>query len=157
MTAAREHTAGARHEREDVAWRDEVLGSLGRIDRGRDGAGPVRRRDAGGDAVLRLDRDGKGGLQARRVVLLHQRQAQLLTAFAGEREADEASPVSRHEIDRLGCRHLRGDDEIAFVLAILVVDENEHAAIARLLDDLLDRRRDFDEAHVSGLPKMRAM
>ena len=46
--------------------------------------------------------------------------------------------MGRHEVDRIGRRHLRGDDEIAFVLAILVVDQYEHAAVARFLDDFLD-------------------
>ena len=91
-----------------------------------------------------------------RVVLRHQRQAQLLDALARQRQADQAAAVLGHEIDRLGRRHLRRDDEIALVLAVLVVDQDEHAAVARLLDDLLDRRDDLDEAHVSVLPKMRA-
>jgi hypothetical protein len=34
-----------------------------------------------------------------------------------------------------------GNHEIALVLAVLVVDEDEHAPVAGLLDDLLDRRR----------------
>ena len=40
----------------------------------------------------------------------------------------EATAVGRHEIDRIGRRHLRGDDEIAFVLAIFLVDQDDHAA-----------------------------
>ncbi len=82
MAGAHQHAAVARHQREDVARRDDVLGALGRIDRDRDGAGAVGRGDAGGDAVARLDRDGEGGLEARGVVLRHQRQAQLLAALA---------------------------------------------------------------------------
>ena len=46
--------------------------------------------------------------------------------------------MGRHEIDRVGRGHLRRDHQIALVLPILVVDEHEHAAVARLLDDLLD-------------------
>ena len=43
-----------------------------------------------------------------------------------------------HEVDRIGRRHLRRNDQIALVLAVLVIDENAHAAIAGILDDLLD-------------------
>src|SRR3546814_20063150 len=50
--------------------------------------------------------------------------------------SDQPAPVRRHEVDRVGGHHLRGDDEIALVLAILVVDEDEHAAVLRLVDDL---------------------
>src|SRR3546814_14634093 len=46
-----------------------------------------------------------------------------------------------HEVDRVGSRHLGGDDEIAFVLAILVVHQNEHAAVLGLVDDFLDARQ----------------
>ena len=45
-----------------------------------------------------------------------------------------------HEVDRVGRRHLGGDDEIALILAVLVVDQDEHAAVARLVDDLLGGR-----------------
>ena len=78
-------------------------------------------------------------------------------ALPRQREADQAAAVLGHEVDRLGRRHLRRDDEVALVLAVLVVDQDEHAAVARLLDDLLDRRCDLDEAHASVLPKMRAI
>ena len=46
-----------------------------------------------------------------------------------------------HEIDRLRSRHLGGDHKVALVLAILVIDEDEHAAIAGIFDDLLDGSR----------------
>ena len=47
----------------------------------------------------------------------------------GEREADEAAPVLRHEVDRRG-RHLLGREaEVALVLAILVVGEDHHPAV----------------------------
>ena len=38
----------------------------------------------------------------------------------------------------LGRGQLGGDDEVAFVLPVLVVDQDEHAAVARVLDQLLD-------------------
>src|SRR5690606_22770534 len=60
-------------------------------------------------------------------------------ALLGERQADQPPPVRGHEVDRVGSRHLRRDDEVALVLTVLVVDEDEHATIARLVDDLLDR------------------
>src|SRR3546814_20476716 len=62
--------------------------------------------------------------------------AERADAVLREREADQPAPVRRHEVDRVGGHHLRGDDEIALVLAILLVDEDEHAAVLRLVDDL---------------------
>ena len=47
--------------------------------------------------------------------------------------------MGRHEIDRGGIGELGGDDEIALVLAVLVIHENIHPARPRLGDDVLGR------------------
>ena len=70
-----------------------------------------------------------------------------IDALLGQRQADQPAAVLRHEVDRVGRRHLRGDDQIAFILAVLVIDQDEHAAVARLVDDLLGRG---EEAVLAG-------
>ena len=45
-----------------------------------------------------------------------------------------------HEVDRIRRRELGRDREVALVLAILVVDDDDEAALADLLDRLLDGR-----------------
>ena len=67
----------------------------------------------------------------------HRLEPELVGALLGQREADQAAAVAGHEVDRVGRRHLRRDDEVALILAVFVVDEDEHAAVARLVDDLL--------------------
>ena len=57
--------------------------------------------------------------------------------------------MRRHEIDRAGCRHLGGNDQVAFVLAVLVIDKDVHPAVARFVDDLLGA--DDDRGLVIGL------
>jgi hypothetical protein len=52
---------------------------------------------------------------------------------------------------RLGRRHLGRDDQVAFVLPVLVVDQDEHAAIARLLDDVRARGHHLAEGLAPGL------
>jgi hypothetical protein len=64
-------------------------------------------------------------------------RAELLDPLLGQRQADQAAAVLGHEVDRVGRRHLRGDDEVALILAVLVVDQDEHPAVARLVDDRL--------------------
>ena len=61
----------------------------------------------------------------------------LLDTLAGQRQADQAAGVTGHEVDRVGRGELRRDDEVALVLAVLVVDQDEHAAVARFLDQFL--------------------
>ena len=139
MPGAHQDAAVAGAQREDVARRRDVLRTRARVDRHRDGAGAVVGGDAGRDALARLDRHGEGGLVARRVRGRHQRQPERVEPFAGEGQADQPPAMRRHEVDRVRRAHLGGDDEVALVLAVLVVDEDEHPAVARVLDDLLHR------------------
>ena len=55
-----------------------------------------------------------------------------------------------HEVDGVGRRHLRGDDEVALVLAVLGVDQDDHAPVAQILDDLVDRRKEALAFRVCG-------
>src|SRR5205085_1671641 len=57
----------------------------------------------------------------------------------GDRHANQATTELRHEVDRLGRNAIGRDDEIAFVLPILFVDENDDAPVAKVSDDVLDR------------------
>jgi hypothetical protein len=43
--------------------------------------------------------------------------------------------VPRHEVDRLRRDEVGGDDDIAFVFAILLVDQDDHAAGLQFSDD----------------------
>ena len=73
-------------------------------------------------------------------LLDHQRNLELVEPLAGHRHADQAAAVLRHEVDRLGRHLLGGHRQVAFVLAILVVDDDDHLAAADRGDGVLDRR-----------------
>ncbi len=139
MTRAREHAAGLRHQRKDVAGLAQVVGPRVGRDGRQHGARAIVRRDAGRDALGGFDRDREVGGLAQVGVADHERQPQLLAALAREREADQAAPVARHEVDVLGPHLGRGHDEVAFVLAILVVEDHDHLARANRGDDVVDR------------------
>ena len=53
-----------------------------------------------------------------------------------------------HEVHRLGRGELGRDDQVAFVLPVLGVDQHDGTALARVLQDVLDRR---DRAVAAGL------
>src|SRR6185312_9205373 len=95
-------------------------------------------RDAGGDAVARLDRDRERRLERRLVLRRHQVEPELVAAVGRQREADQPAPLLRHEVDRLGRRELRRERQVALVLAVLVVADDDHLALADVLDRLLD-------------------
>ena len=114
--------------------RDDVVEVLGGVDGGGDGAGAVVGGDAGGDALARLDGDGEGRAVARLVLARHVLEAELARALLGQRQADEAAAVLGHEVDGVGRGHLRGDDEVALVFAVLGVHQDDHAAVAQILE-----------------------
>ena len=138
LPGAHQHAAVARAQREDVAGRHDVGRAGVGPDRGADGRGAIGRRDAAADAVPRVDRDGERGAERRAVLAHHHGEAELVAAVLGERQADEPPPVRRHEVDVLGGDALGRDAEVALVLAILVVHEDDHAAGANLLQRLFD-------------------
>src|SRR5439155_19234991 len=53
--------------------------------------------------------------------------------------ADPPARVRRHEVDVIGGDELGGHDEVALVLAVLVVDHDDHAPGGDLLERLFDR------------------
>ena len=138
MARADQHAAIAGAQRKDMPRRGDIGGGFPCVDGHGDGARAVMGGDAGADALARLDRHGKGGLVAGRVVGGHQRQAQRIDAGTGQGQADQPAPMGGHEVHGFGRGHLRGDDQIALVLAVLVIDKDEHAPVAGILDDILD-------------------
>ena len=71
------------------------------------------------------------------VVLGHLGQPQGLATLGHEREADQAPGVRGHEIDHLGGDLLRGADQVALVLAVLVVRDDDELPRPDVRDPLL--------------------
>ena len=136
LAGALEHAAGDRAQREHVPGPGQVLGARLGIDGGEDGLGAVGGGDAGGGAALGLDGHAERGAETGGVLLVldHQGNAQLVEPLPGHREADEAAPVAGHEVDDLGRDLLGGDGEVALVLAVLVVDDDQHLAGLEVLE-----------------------
>ena len=59
----------------------------------------------------------------------HRAEPELVAALLGQAEADEPAPVRGHEVDRLGGGELRRDREVAFVLAVGGVDDDDELAV----------------------------
>jgi hypothetical protein len=141
MASADQHATLTRNQREHVAGRDDVGRAFGGVDGGGDGARAVGRRDAGGDTLARLDRLREGGAVARAVAPDHGLELELVRPCLRHGQADEPTPEAGHEVDGVRRRHLRGDDEITLVLALLGVDKHDHAAVPHVLEDLGDGRQ----------------
>ena len=144
-----QHAAVAGDQRKDMARRHDMLRPVAGRDGGLNRMGAVGGGNTGRHAFPRLDGNGKGGLESRAVLRAHQRQAEAFDLRPLHREADQAAPVFCHEVDSLGGRELRRNDQIALVFAVLVVAEDEHAPAAGLVDDLF--RRGDSAVNGSGL------
>ena len=138
MAGTRQHATGLRHQREDMAGADDVIGGCIRCCGSLDGARAISSGDTGADADCGLDRDSKLGTKAGAVTLHHQRQLQALAALQAHRHADQATAVTRHEVDVLSLTGLTGHDQIAFVLAVFVIHQDDHLAGANIFDQFFD-------------------
>ena len=87
-----------------------------------------------------IDGFAEGGPVGGGIVVGHGAEAQVVAALAGERDADQAPAVLGHEVDLLGVDFLRRDGEVTFVFAVLVVHDDNHAALADFLDGFFDGR-----------------
>src|SRR5690606_30454234 len=116
--------------REDVAGADEVGGSGGAAREEPERGGAVGGGDAGAHSVGGggVDGDGERGLHRLGVVVHHLREVQPVQFVALHGGADQAAALAHHERDDLLGRHLGGDDEVALVLAVLVVDDHDGPA-----------------------------
>jgi len=143
LSSPGEYTAWTGAEGEDVTGAGEVGGSGVWSDSDANRVSAVSSGDTGGDPLGRLDGDRKGGAKTGGVGSRHGRQVEGVTLIRAESEADEASPMDSHEVNGFGCDVFGGESEIAFVLAIFVVDDDKHAAGS----EIDERLRDGGEGH----------
>ena len=139
LSGALEHSTLFRAQRKDVTRTREIVRTRLRIDRRAHRFSAIGRGDSRRDPAPRFDRHRERRAVRRRVVLHHQRQIQLFASLFRQREADQSAAVFGHEVDRIRRDLLRGDAEIAFVLAIFVVDDDHELAAAIEVRGFLDR------------------
>ncbi|KAF1053240.1 MAG: hypothetical protein GAK43_01527 [Stenotrophomonas maltophilia] len=134
-----QHATGLGHQRENVPGADDI-GSHGILGGGGlHGAGAVGGGDTGGHAFGGLDGNGELGAEARAIALHHQRQAQALATLTGHGHAHQTTGVLDHEIDVFGAGALGGHDQVAFVLAVFVIHEDDHLALTDVFYQFFDR------------------
>src|SRR5438105_685508 len=134
LAGADEHAAVAGAQRENMAGARKILRLGLWVDGREDRDGAVRSADAGGDADARVNRFGESGAVDRSVDGRHEREVELVAAVLGERQANKTAAVLGHEVGSLRRDLFGGHGEVAFVLAVLVVNQDDHAALANLFD-----------------------
>mmetsp|Transcript_23305 Transcript_23305/g.40404 ORF Transcript_23305/g.40404 Transcript_23305/m.40404 type:complete len:280 (+) Transcript_23305:3621-4460(+) len=140
MASPHQHAALSGAQRKHMARRGNIGGGRLRVDRRGNGQGTIRRGNAGADTFAGLDRHGKGRLMTGRIVHRHHRQTQRFNPVGGQGYTDQSAPMGGHEVHRLRRGEIGRDHQIALVLPVLMINQNEHTAQPSLLDDLFDRR-----------------
>ena len=123
-----QHAALACPQREHVAGPGQVVRCRRRVRQQLDRPGPFEGGDPGGDVVLGIHRDGEGRALAVLVDPVHRRQVEPLAIRPGQRHTDHARRVPDGECHQLWGGQLGGEDQIALVLPVLVVDDDDGAA-----------------------------
>ena len=138
MPGTGQHASGLRHEGKDMPRLHDVLRLRIRRDSGTDCQCPVVGGNTGGYAFSRFDGDSEIGTVTIVGAVDHQRQGQLLAAFARQGQTDQATAVFGHEVDVLGPHHRGNHQQVTFVFAVLVVDDDDHFALGEVGEDFFD-------------------
>ena len=141
LPRARQHAAGPRAQRKHVPGSEQIGGPRRRIDGGEHGGRAVRGGNAGARPILRFNRNAERRIEPRAVLRHHQRNLELVEALRRHREANQPAPVPGHEIHRFRRDLLGGDRQIALILPIRVVHDDDHLAGPDGLDRLVDARK----------------
>lgn len=130
VPSAFEYAAAAGRQREDVAGAGERfwtgVGCNGRSDR----ADAVGGRNACRDAFRRLYRHGECRTVAARIDGGHRGQVELPDPLFGQTEAYDATASADHQGHLFDGHICRGKDQIAFVLSVFIVNQQDSAALA---------------------------
>ena len=136
VSGAGQHATGLRHQREDMPRLDQVFGTGIGLDGGAHGLGAIVRGNAGGHPFGRLDRHREIGRERTGVVVDHERQAQRPALFLAQGQADQAPAETGHEVDVFWAHGVGRHDQIAFVLTVFIIHEDDHATGLELFDQL---------------------
>ena len=75
----------------------------------------------------------------KRSVIGHLRaQMKFVATFLGQRQTNEAAGMARHEVDGLRRNFLGRANDVAFVLAVFIIDDDNHAPIPNIRGGTFD-------------------
>ena len=149
VARALQHPAGLGAQGKDMTRLNQFLRHGRRIGHDLDRAGAVGRADAGGDAASGIHAHLEIRFERLPILQHHPLHAQLLKPFGSCGHANQAAAVFGHEIDCLRRRVFRGHDQIAFVLAVGVIHDDHHPAVAQVLDHRFNAIKRFLHGRVS--------
>ena len=143
VAGALQHAAGPRAQRKNVAGLHQILRHGGGRRHDLNGFGAVGGADAGGDAARGVHAHLKIGAKTLAVLMHHAVNAELLQPPGGRRHANQPASEPGHEIDGGGRDVLAGHDEVALVLAVFIIHDDDHFPPADVRNDGFDAVESF--------------
>jgi len=126
-----------------MAGAREVLRFRFGIDGRKDSDGAIGGANSRSDADARVHRFRESSAVNGSVDWRHEREVELIAALLGERKANQAAAMLGHEIDSVGRDFFGGHGEVAFVFAVLIVNEDDHVSLADIFDGFFDGGEHF--------------
>ena len=134
MSTATQHAVVLCIKRVDMSWSSEGLGFRRWVGQCLYGGCSVVCRHASGASLQLIYGDGEGSTQHRGVLADLPGQVQLLAAAQGDRCAEHASCIFQHEVHHFRSDLLGGTYQVAFVLAVFIVNHNDKLTFAEVID-----------------------
>ncbi|MNI49150.1 hypothetical protein D3C73_1037470 [compost metagenome] len=137
VAGAAQHAAFFGDQREHMARSAEVRRLRVRVHQRLDRKGTL----TGGNAGSRIDMvngHGKSGAVIVGIVSDHRLQIQLFRPFRCNRHTDQAAALGDHEIDYFRGGPFSQGDKIPFILAVLVIDDNNHFTAHQIINGIFD-------------------
>ena len=125
MSGTGEDSAVLGVERVDMSGASEPFGARIRIGQGANRRGAVVCRHTGGASFEQVDRYGEGRAENRRVALHLVFQLELAATLLCDGCAEDTATLLEHEVDFLRRDEFGGRNQVAFVFAILIIDDND--------------------------------
>ena len=123
-----QHAAVLGDQRKHVAGPHEIGGAAVAVGERAHGVGALFGRDAGGEAVAHVDRHGERGAERRVVGRHHRIETQPARLVGRQRRAHDAGRIADDERHLLGRAQRSRDEQVAFVLAVVVVGDDHDLA-----------------------------
>ena len=144
MAGAHQYSALARYEGKHMAGSGKVIGPRVVARQCLDGVGTFVCGDARRKSDLVVDGYRVGGGERRLVARHHRVEVKALGMFLGDGRTQQAAGVADHETDLVRRRLGGGHDEVALVLAVVVVDDHHEFTSRDGRDGV------FDGVEISG-------
>ena len=128
-------------QRKYVARPRQIGGLAGRVDASEDRTCAVGGRDSGGDSGASVHRLTECRAEVGSISRRDEGQPQKIALLASHRQTDQPAAMGRHEVDDLRRDFLSRNREIAFVLTIFVIHDDQNPPGANLFDSFGNRHK----------------